>query len=250
MCEEAYAYSKAASAGQHDDLCDNPQEYNEAYRARHYIGRLSSWRKAARNVVSLGASFPAILARYEVATVCHAGTINPFGWTAEHDISALLARTMPNYRGHSITCQLEGKLKTASQSMGDFEDRQFHAKPHAEAVILDHFYTRNFAFVMEDRYVACSKPSCYCCKLYFKFHPLKAVTGRHHGNLRIQWGPPRPLYLTNGRADRITVKILRRMSDEIRKDVLSAILPGSSRQVNMFDSTTGFSLSRANFATI
>lgn len=114
MCEEAYAYSKAALAGQHEDLCDNPQEYNQAYRARHYIGRLSCWRKAARNVVSLGASFPAILARYEVATVCHAGTINPFCWTAEHDISALLARIMPNYRGHSITCQLEGKLKTAS----------------------------------------------------------------------------------------------------------------------------------------
>lgn len=65
MCKEAYAYSKAASAEQHEDLCDTLREYNKAHRARHYIGRLSSWRKAARNVVSLGASFPAILARYE-----------------------------------------------------------------------------------------------------------------------------------------------------------------------------------------
>lgn len=249
MCEEAYAYSKAAAAEQYEDFSDTPQEYNEVYQARHYIGRLSSWRKAARNVVSLGAGFPAILASYEVATVSHAGTINSSCWTAEHDFDALLARVVPNYRGNSITCQLKGKLKDASRSMGDFEDRQFHAKPHAEAVILDHFSTRNFSFVMGDRYVACSKPSCYCCRLYFKFHPLRAVTGRHHGNLWIQWGLPRPLHLITGRADRITLKILRRMSDEVRKDVLSAILPGTSRQVNMFDSTTGFSTSRANFAT-
>jgi hypothetical protein len=130
-----------------------------------------------------------------------------------------------------------------------YSGRQFHAKPHAEAVVLDHFFTRNFAFVMGDRYVACSKPSCYCCKLYFKFHPLRAVTGRHHGNLWIQWGLPRPLSAISGRADRITLKILRQMSDEVRKDVLSVTLRGNSRQINMFDSTTGFSASRANLAT-
>lgn len=250
MCEEAYAYSKATSAESYEGFSDTQQEYNEVYRARHYIGRLSSWRKAARNVVLLGASFPAVLAKYEVATVSHAGITKSSCWTAEHDLDTLLARIVPNYRGHSIACQLKGKLQDASRSMGDLEDRQFHAKPHAEAVILDHFFTANLAFVTGDRYVACSKPSCYCCKLYFKFHPLRAVTGRHHGNLWIQWGLPRSLRLTNGRSDRVTVKILRRMSDEVRKDVLSAILPGSSRQVNMFDSTTGFSMSRANFAHI
>jgi hypothetical protein len=249
MCKEAYAYSKASSAEQYENLSDIPQEYDEVYRARHYIGRLSSWRKAARNVVSLGACFPAVLASYEVATVSHAGTIDSSCWTAEHDLDALLARIVPNYRGHSITCQLKAKLKDASRSMGVLENRQFHAKPHAEAVILDHFSTGNFEFVMGDRYVACSKPSCYCCKLFFKFHPLRAVTGRHHGNLWIQWGLPRSLYLTSGGADRITLKILRRMSDEVRKDVLSAILPRKSRQVNMFDSTTGFSASRAKFLT-
>jgi hypothetical protein len=249
MCEEAYAYSKATSAEQYEDLFATPEEYNEIYRARHYIGRLSSWRKAARNVVSLGASFPAVLARYEVAIVSHAGTTDSSRWTAEHDLNVLLARIVPNYRGHSITCRLEGKLKSASRLMGNLENRQLYAKPHAEAVILDHFFTGNFTFVMGDRYVACSKPSCYCCKLYFRFHPLRAVTGRHHGNLWIQWGPPRPLYLTNGRTDRVTIKILRRMSDEVRKDILSAILPGYSRQVNMFDSTTGFSISRADLAT-
>ena len=248
MCEEAYAYNKAISAEQHKDPFVTLQEYNEIYRARHYIGRLSSWRKAARNVVSLGASFPAVLARYEVATVPHAGTTNSSCWVAEHDLDALLARIVPNYRGHSITCQLKERLESASRSMGNLEDRHFYAKPHAEAVILDHFFTGNFEFVMGDRYVACSKPSCYCCKLYFRFHPLRAVTGRYHGNLWIQWEPPRPLYLTDGRADRVTIEILRCMSDEVRDDILSAILPGYSRQVNMFDSTTGFSISRANLA--
>lgn len=246
MCEEAYAYSKAAAAEQYEDPSDTLQTYDEVYRARHYIGRLSSWRKAARNVVSLGGCFPVVLANYEVATVSHVETISSSFWTAEHDFDALLARVVPNYRGHSITSRLKGKLKDASRLIGVLQDRQFHAKPHAEAVILDHFFTGNFAFVMGDRYVACSKPSCYCCKLYFRFHPLRAVTGRSHGNLWIQWGPPRSLCLTNGKVDRITLKILRRMSDEVRKDVLSAVLRGTSRHFNMFDSTTGFSASRAN----
>lgn len=249
MCEEAYSYSKVAAAEKHEDLSDTPREYGEVYRARHYIGRLSSWRKAARNVISLGACFPAILASHEVATVACAEHSGSLFWTPEHDLDALLGRIVPNYHGHSIAYQLKGKLKHASQSMGILEGRHFHAKPHAETVVLDHFFTGNFAFVMGDRYVACSKPSCYCCKLYFKFHPLRAVTGRHHGNLWIQWGLPRPLSSISGRADRIALKILRQMSDEVRKDVLSVTLRGNSRQINMFDSTTGFSVSRADLAT-
>jgi hypothetical protein len=96
MCEEAYAYSKATSAEKYEGFPDTQHEYNEVYRARHYIGRLSSWRKAARNVVLLGASFPAVLAKYEVATVSHAGITKSSCWTAEHDLHALLARIVPN----------------------------------------------------------------------------------------------------------------------------------------------------------
>jgi hypothetical protein len=104
MCEEAYSYSKVAAAEQHEDLSDTPQEYGEMYRARHYIGRLSSWRKAARNVISLGACFPAILASHEVATVACAEHSGSLFWTPEHDLDALLGRIVPNCWNWLLRC--------------------------------------------------------------------------------------------------------------------------------------------------
>lgn len=250
MCAEAYAFSKATTASQHSDSSDILREYDEVYRARHYIGRLSSWRKAARNVVSFGRCFPDVLANYEVAIIPRLKTGASTRWTLEDDVDALLGRVIPNYRGQAIFLQVCKKLKDASRSMAlTLENRRLRPKPHAEVVVLDHFFTQGLDFVMGDNYVACSKPSCYCCKMFFDFHPLRAATGRYHGNVWIQWGLPRPLKPANSLSDGVTMKILRLMSDRVRRDVLSELLPRNSRQVNMFDSTTGFSASRLNFAT-
>jgi hypothetical protein len=92
----------------------------------------------------------------------------------------------------------------------------------------------------------CSRPSCYCCKLYFDHHPVRASTGRSHGMLWIQWRLPRLLECVEGTVDHTTLKVLRKMSDQVRKDALAALTPQKHFDFNIFNSTTGFSASHVD----
>jgi hypothetical protein len=46
-----------------------------------------------------------------------------------------------------------------------------------------------------------------------------------------------------GTVDHTTLKVLRKMSEQVRKDALAALTPLKHHDFNMFDSTTGFSTS-------
>lgn len=242
MCREAYSLSNVTAPKQFSQPRSAfPRQYNEVYRARHYIGRLSYWRKAARNVVSLGAKYLRVLENYEVSVIFPLETATSTHWALENEFDVLVGRVLPNFREQPIFLHISENLRRASRSTGMFKTQQINPRPHAEAVMLDYFFTKGLDFAMEDKYVACSKPSCYCCKLFFDNHPLQAVTGRHHGNLWIQWALPRPLTSAEGTPDRVSIKIVRSMSDQIQRDILSALLPSVPRQIDMFDSTTGLS---------
>jgi hypothetical protein len=43
--------------------------------------------------------------------------------------------------------------------------------PPAEIQVLEHFFANKFSFVGIDPFIACSKPACSCCLLYFRNHP-------------------------------------------------------------------------------
>jgi hypothetical protein len=63
---------------------------------------------------------------------------------------------------------------------------------HAEVQLLEHFYLGNGEcrpFAYGDKYIACSKRACFCCKLYFANHPAECVEPDTHNNVWPQWSP-------------------------------------------------------------
>jgi hypothetical protein len=61
-----------------------------------------------------------------------------------------------------------------------YEDDNFQPCIHAEVQVLEFFYREGLKFAEDYTFVACSKPACFCCKLYFRYHPAEPF----------EWSPP------------------------------------------------------------
>jgi hypothetical protein len=243
MCIKAHdlakniAHQKAATAQMIG------QESSDLYRVRHYVGRLSAWLRAGRNVVVFGARLQGILDNYCVKIVPPATLVAPISLDLGENFDVILNRMLPTFRGQPILSEISATVKNASGATAFFKGEQLQLKPHAEAIMLDHFSTNNLQFANGDSYVACSRPSCYCCKLYFDSHPSGARTGRSHGMLWIKWLFPQLIQSLERTANHVTLEVLRKMSDQVRQDALAALVPQKHHDFDMFGSTTGFSTS-------
>jgi len=127
----------------------------------------------------------------------------------------------------------------------EYTDKNFKPRIHAELLLLAHFYHRDLEFVNKDRYIGCSKPSCYCCDLYIRCHPGNFVVRPSHGNLWMNWRAPVPPLDDDKAAQKHTAKVLNDMVKYVRRDVLFQIESKQPRRSRVPDSTTGISTSVA-----
>ncbi|KAE9580595.1 hypothetical protein CGCF415_v015707 [Colletotrichum fructicola] len=72
--------------------------------------------------------------------------------------------------------------------IGRLEDSTFTPCVHAEVQMLHHFDKGNRNFVANDKYIACSKPACICCELYFRHHPMRVTLIDAHQKAYPKWG--------------------------------------------------------------
>lgn len=104
---------------------------------------------------------------------------------------------------------LEDRVRT----MYDREDIQ--PSVHAELQMLEFFHRGERVFFDNDRYIACSKLACLCCRLYFRHHPGRFVEPDSHQKVYINW---RPIILHEGPEDPLFLEqraILSHVSDDI-----------------------------------
>jgi hypothetical protein len=70
--------------------------------------------------------------------------------------------------------------------------RMWKLKVHAELILLNKIRNMDFKFAYNDRYIGCSKPACYCCRMYMEAQHDKCVLYGHHGVAHLAWqAPPR-----------------------------------------------------------
>lgn len=131
----------------------------------------------------------------------------------------------------------------SAQFLQTYTDKLFRPRIHAELLLLEHFHQHNLEFVENDRYIGCSKPSCYCCDLYMRCHPGNFVRRACHGNLWINWRAPIPPVADDQVARQHTAKMLNEMVKSIRQDALDQLLSKQPRRPRVPDSTTGMSTS-------
>lgn len=115
---------------------------------------------------------------------------------------------------------------------------------HAELLLIDHFDKFGCTFLGgDDRYIGCSKPACYMCYAYITRHPGRYAVPPSHQKLYIGWRLP-DIHPTDTGCDKrqaFQEKMLLKLIDKVREDIVTDIESRTSRHPFHADSTTGMS---------
>jgi hypothetical protein len=215
---------------------------------RHYIGRLGSWSKASKVLLRAAKLFPNLLHDFHVKYLESPPPIAAPGTDDKTNLDDALGRMIPKAEGQRLQDVREAVknftvMDISAKFSAKYADESFKPRIHAELLLLEHFYHKNLSFVENDRYIGCSKPSCYCCDLYMKCHPGGFVTRACHGNLWINWRAPIPPINNDEQARKHTAKMLNEMVKTVRRDAIGQLLSKQPRRPRVPDSTTGISTS-------
>jgi len=218
---------------------------------RHYIGRLGSWSKASKVLLDVAATHPNLISGFRVNSLVSPPPMAVPGTVQKTNLDSALGRMLPAGQSNRLD-QLKEILKknpvlsvsnpvVSTAFVEEYTDKNFKPRIHAELLVLEHFHFKRLEFVNRDRYIGCSKPSCYCCDLYMKHHPGNFVIRACHGNLWTNWRPPIPPTNDTAIAEKHTTDMLNEMVKRIRMDVISQIESKELPRSKALDSTTGIS---------
>jgi hypothetical protein len=217
---------------------------------RHYIGRLGSWTRASKILVRVANSSPILVSSFRIGFVVSPPPIAPPAIDPKTSLDSALKRMLPANESDLLK-QVREILRdirvfdVATSFLDAYTADNFRPRIHAELLLLEHFYHNDLDFVDSDRYIGCSKPSCYCCDLYMKSHPGNFVARACHGNLWVNWRAPIPPIEDKMAAQKHTADILNGMVKKVREDVIFQIMSKRPRRPRVPDSTTGMSTSAA-----
>ncbi|KAK1143894.1 hypothetical protein N8T08_006009 [Aspergillus melleus] len=209
----------------------------------HYMGRLASHIEAPRRLLEDARTVGQILESYQVCPIKQTESVSKPLPDSLTTMPGIVKRMLNKDDPERI--EIERKLLYRNTQSGVFECfmklyENCSPSVHAEIRVLEHFHRTNLSFVADDRYIACSKPACLCCQLYFKYHPARMVVPESHCKIWTNWGPPlvtRPI--KNDLEFKRQRDILNQMIADLRRSVIGDILGNSPAHRWHPDSQTG-----------
>jgi hypothetical protein len=220
---------------------------------RHYLGRLAHHVRAAQELIEdaqyLGSS---LLSQFSVKQVDPLPSVDAPVADNLTTLEGILQR-MVNRKQNPERFQalfeamqiLNHRFKILERIVKWYEDR-YALQVHCEIHILEHFHRNGLQCFHDDRYIGCSKPTCFCCQLYIQYHPARCVEPESHQKIYPKWGVP---MLEEGAADPGYVQqrdILIKMGAEIRKQAEDQISSMAGPRPWHPDSLTGITSSIMN----
>ncbi|KAJ0132509.1 Uncharacterized protein HZ326_24418 [Fusarium oxysporum f. sp. albedinis] len=199
LCRAAYnarhAPQIATLEALRQELIVAPQGTAETFHSvKHLVGRLAEKIRTPANLVNDSLLLGPLLDSYEIRRV-EAPVAAKIPMTdGLRNLDSIIRRMLPadDPRLEDLQVylgQLDGSLglEDAIRAISDDEERQHNV--HAEIQMLEEFHRNQRKFVANDRYIACSKLACFCCKLYFKWHPGRFVEPECHQKTYLNWRP-------------------------------------------------------------
>lgn len=213
---------------------------------RHHIGRLGLHARSARALASYTQRMMPFLESYTVQAVPvpvqGKGRPPPRKSTnVEAALKRMLPSDAPNLEGYRQALALmDEPLKISERFLNGYSNPKNKTRVHAEVQLLHHFDQYGEEFAEGDKYIACSKPACFCCHLYFRHHPGGFVEPRSHHKIYLNWQPPGMESARTGQGNQLR-DILDLMIRDIRKDALGQIIEKAAPRGYHPDSITGIS---------
>jgi hypothetical protein len=216
--------------------------------ARHNIGRLGLHARSARALASYTHRMMAFLESYSVRAVPipvkDKGRPPPRKATnVEAALRRMLSTDAPELEEcRQALAKMDKMFKISERFLKDYSNSKNKTRVHAEVQVLHHFDQHDEEFAEGDKYIACSKPACFCCHLYFRHHPGGFVEPRSHHKIYLNWQPPGMESTKIGKKNQLR-DILNSMVKDIRRDALRQLIKKAAPRGYHPDSLTGVSLS-------
>lgn len=213
------------------------------FLVRHYIGRLSHHIRAPRQLVEDSFHMQQVLQTYTIMTVAPLAAYQPPLRGRHSNLRGIMNRM---FHEHDVEKEyVEAGLMYLHKVTGLFDKfltfyQRSDSYVHAEIKVLEHFYWSQLVFAGNDRFIACSKPACLCCELYFKHHPARIMTPSSHRKVWTNWSPPMVQDLTaNKDMFMLQRRVMSRITHDIREQVINQVLQRTSQSPWHPDSRTG-----------
>ncbi|OJJ65666.1 hypothetical protein ASPBRDRAFT_49597 [Aspergillus brasiliensis CBS 101740] len=257
LCHYAYVQIKSVFAriiglkAQDEERLMGPGDKRSPFAlVIHYLGRLADHIRAPSQLVEDACHLSQILDSHQVVAITCVPSVPrpvPDNLTT---LDGVLNRMFKNDDQEKLQIKnllLSMNFRSQSRTFQDFMEQydKCTAQVHAEVQALNHFFRLNLSFVGNDRYIACSKPACLCCELYFRHHPARMVVPESHRKVWVNWSPQLVKDPTRGDPDYdLQVKVLNEMTNELRRAVIAQIFDQSSPSPWHPDSQTAISNDR------
>ena len=220
------------------------EKRSQWYLVWHYIGRLGCWFGKCRQLALAVYQFPQLVDGATCEFLALPKEMELPVDQSKADLSSALKRMLPADQQHfvgPIHEQLSGLREFAIPEAfrKNITKTGLKGQVHAEVFLLEHFYFNKFEFLVREKYIGCSKPSCYCCSLYLRYHPANVIMRPAHNNVYLKWIPPLMSQLDKGQVRKHNLDIMNSMNAYIRRDVKEDIDLRLPRRDRAPDSTTG-----------
>ncbi|TPX18316.1 uncharacterized protein E0L32_011765 [Thyridium curvatum] len=163
---------------------------------RHFVGRLAEHIRISKQLVEDALRMAHILDECKASAIEPAVCASPPKSDSHTNLQGILRR-MSSSGGSELEeiqqtfSRLDEHTNHESKIMEHYDMLQTQQRPivHSEVQVLDHFHRNGLHFVDDDRFIGTSKFSCFCCKLYFRYHPANPVEPESHEQVYLNWGP-------------------------------------------------------------
>lgn len=210
---------------------------------RHYMGRLAHHVRAPKALIEDASQLGYLLEAYDVRAMGPPRPVPPPVCDSHTNLHGIVNRMFP--RDDPEKAIIEDGLIYMNKTSGILNTfiSQYQSpdlQVHAEVQLLEHFYKKRLSFVDHDRFIACSKPACLCCELYFKYHPARMVVPSSHCKIWTAWSPPYVQKFTKHDPDAMLQrKLLSQVTQDLREQIIRQVLERSRSSRWHPDSRTG-----------
>lgn len=227
------------------DLIPNGKR-SSFYLVHHYIGRLSHHIRAPRELIQDSHHMAHILQTYAVEAVHVVPGVQRPVRDKHTNLKGILNRMFKKDNADEKALVEEGLIKIDKVTgifdtfLDCYKQSGVVIDVHAEIQVLEHFYRSKLHFAGNDPFIACSKPACLCCELYFKHHPARVVIPSSHKKVWVKWSPPKVDYGATLSDEAIQQRrILSRITEDLRQEIINQVLQRSKNSHWHPDSRTG-----------
>ncbi|CAG7924831.1 unnamed protein product [Penicillium olsonii] len=214
---------------------------------RHYIGRLAHHIRAPKELMQDTEELSHILESHAICPIYAVPAVPTPICDAHTNLQGVLNRMLKNDRERD---KLEEGLLHLNKVAGIFDTfiHQYNGSTrqvHAEVQILENFWEQKRSFADADRFVACSKPACLCCELYFQYHPARVMIFSSHQKIWTKWSPPN-VERFDRKCPAATQQrdIVNRMTENLREQVLTHVFQNATSKQWHPDSITNITDTR------